>query len=41
MDKKCLTFALMDAPFERARTANAFRLLHAAHDRGQDVNLFA
>ena len=30
MDKKCLTFALMDPPFESARTATAFRLLHAA-----------
>jgi tRNA 2-thiouridine synthesizing protein D len=41
MDKKCLTFALMDAPFESARTATAFRLLHAALDRGHDVNVFA
>jgi tRNA 2-thiouridine synthesizing protein D len=38
---KCLTFALMDAPFESARTATAFRLLHAALDRGHDVNVFA
>ena len=41
MDKKRLTFALMDAPFESARTATAFRLLHAALDRGHDVNVFA
>lgn len=41
MDKKCLTFALMDAPFESERTATAFRLLHAALDRGHDVNVFA
>ena len=41
MEKKSLTFALMDAPFESARTATAFRLLHAALDRGHDVNVFA
>ena len=41
MDKKCLTFALMDAPFESARTATAFRLLQAALDSGHDVNVFA
>ncbi|GIL05685.1 MAG: hypothetical protein BroJett031_22050 [Betaproteobacteria bacterium] len=36
-----LTFALMDAPFESARTATAFRLLHAALERGHHVNVFA
>jgi tRNA 2-thiouridine synthesizing protein D len=41
MDKKRLTFALMDAPFESARTATAFRLLHAALERGHDVSVFA
>ena len=40
-DKKALTFALMDAPFESSRTATAFRLLNAALDRGHDVNVFA
>jgi tRNA 2-thiouridine synthesizing protein D len=39
--KVTLTFALMDAPFESARTATAFRLLHAALTRGCDVNVFA
>lgn len=41
MKRKTLTFALMDAPFESARTASAFRLLHAALERGNDVNVFA
>jgi tRNA 2-thiouridine synthesizing protein D len=36
-----LTFVLMDAPFESARTTTAFRLLHAALSRGYDVNVFA
>jgi len=39
--KHTLTFVLMDAPFESARTTIAFRLLHAALDRGYDVNVFA
>ena len=39
--KHTLTFVLMDAPFESARTTTAFRLLHAAVDRGYDVNVFA
>jgi tRNA 2-thiouridine synthesizing protein D len=36
-----LTIALMDAPFESARTATAFRLVQAALSRGHDVNVFA
>lgn len=36
-----LTFALMDAPFESARTVTAFRLIDAALRRGHDVNVFA
>jgi tRNA 2-thiouridine synthesizing protein D len=40
-DKHTLTFVLMDAPFESARTTTAFRLLHAALTRGCDVNVFA
>jgi len=36
-----LTFVLMDAPFESARTTTAFRLLHAAVSRGYEVNVFA
>ena len=39
--KTALTFVLMDAPFESARTTTAFRLLHAALARGYDVNVFA
>jgi tRNA 2-thiouridine synthesizing protein D len=38
---KTLTFALMDAPFESARTATAFRLIAAAIERGTNVNIFA
>jgi tRNA 2-thiouridine synthesizing protein D len=41
MSKQSLTFVLMDAPFESARTTTAFRLLQAALDRGCDVNVFA
>ena len=40
-DKQALTFVLMDAPFESARTTTAFRLLNAALSRGCDVNVFA
>lgn len=36
-----LTFAMMDAPFESARTATAFRLVQAALLAGHDVNVFA
>jgi tRNA 2-thiouridine synthesizing protein D len=39
--KPALTFVLMDAPFESARTTTAFRLLHTALARGYDVNVFA
>jgi len=39
--KTTLTFAIMDAPFENARTVTAFRLIHAALLRGHDVNVFA
>ena len=38
---KSLTFALMDAPYEQARTTTAFRLLDIAVRRGYDVNVFA
>lgn len=41
MTKKTLTFALMDAPFESARTATALRLIDAAVKRGHDINVFA
>jgi len=36
-----LTFALMDPPFESARTATALRLIDAAMRRGCHVNVFA
>lgn len=36
-----LTFALMDAPFESARTTTAFRLIDIALSRGFNVNVFA
>jgi tRNA 2-thiouridine synthesizing protein D len=38
---KTLTFALMDAPFENARSTTALRLIDAAVDRGCNVNVFA
>ena len=40
-DKKTLTFALMDAPFENSRTATAFRLLDIAVRRGHHIKVFA
>lgn len=40
-EKKTLTFVLMDAPFENARTLTAFRLIDAAARRGWHVNVFA
>lgn len=36
-----LTFALMDAPFENARTTTAMRLIDIAAKRGYDINVFA
>jgi tRNA 2-thiouridine synthesizing protein D len=38
---KTLTFALMDAPYENARTTTALRLVDAAVRRGFNVNVFA
>ncbi len=40
-DKKTLTFALMDAPFESARSTTAMRLIDIAARRGYDINVFA
>lgn len=40
-DKKTLTFAIMDAPFENARTTTALRLMDIAARRGYDINVFA
>jgi tRNA 2-thiouridine synthesizing protein D len=39
--KQTLTFALMDAPFESARSTTALRLIDAAIKKGHDVNVFA
>jgi tRNA 2-thiouridine synthesizing protein D len=40
-DKKTLTFALMDPPFENARSTTALRLIDIAVRRGYDINVFA
>jgi tRNA 2-thiouridine synthesizing protein D len=40
-DKTTLTFALMDPPYENARTTTALRLIDAAVRRGFNVNVFA
>jgi tRNA 2-thiouridine synthesizing protein D len=40
-EKKTLTFALMDAPYESARTTTALRLIDIAARRGYAVNVFA
>ena len=39
--KATLSFALMDPPFESARSTTAFRLIDCALRRGHDVNVFA
>jgi tRNA 2-thiouridine synthesizing protein D len=39
--KQTLTFALMDPPFESARSTTALRLIDRALERGHDVNVFA
>ena len=39
--KKTLTFSIMDAPYENARTVTALRLIDIAARRGYDVNVFA
>jgi len=41
LGKKTLTFMLMDAPFENARTTTALRLIDIAARRGYDINVFA
>ena len=41
MAKKTFTFLIMDAPFENARTATAFRILDACAKRGHNANVFA
>jgi len=40
-DKKTLTFALMDPPYENARSTTALRLINIAAKRGYDINVFA
>jgi tRNA 2-thiouridine synthesizing protein D len=40
-DAKTLTFLLMDAPYESARSTTALRLIDAAIRRGHHVNVFA
>lgn len=40
-EKKSLTFVLMDAPYENARTVTALRLIDVAVRRGHDVTVFA
>ena len=40
-DKKTLTFCLMDAPYEQARSTTALRLIDIAARRGYNVNVFA
>ena len=35
--KKTLTFAIMDAPFESARSTTAFRIMDAALRRGEKI----
>jgi len=40
-DPKTLSFLLMDAPFEQARTATAFRLIDAALRSGIGARVFA
>jgi tRNA 2-thiouridine synthesizing protein D len=40
-EKKTLTFALMDAPYESSNLTTAFRILDVAARRGYTVNVFA
>ncbi len=40
-DQKTLTFVLMDAPYENARTTTALRLIDIAARRGHKINVFA
>jgi len=39
--KTTLTFSIMDAPYENARTVTALRLIDIAARRGYDINVFA
>lgn len=41
MSQKTLTFSLMDAPFEQARTTTVLRIIDLAIAKGYNVNVFA
>ena len=41
MEKKKLTFSIMDGPYENARTVTALRLIDIAARRGYDITVFA
>ena len=41
MAEKTLTLALMDAPYETTTSTTAFRIMHAALEKGIAVNVFA
>lgn len=41
MAQKTLTIAIMDAPYESARSTTALRLLELAARRGYNINVFA
>lgn len=40
-DEKCLTFMIMDGPYEQERSTTALRLIDEAVRRGYAVNVFA
>ncbi len=40
-DRKTLTFAIMDAPYEDARSTTALRLIDICARRGYNINVFA
>jgi tRNA 2-thiouridine synthesizing protein D len=40
-DKKTITIAIMDAPYESARSTTALRLIDLAARRGYNINVFA
>ena len=40
-ERKTLTFAIMDGPYESARSTTALRLIDLAVRRGHNVNVFA
>jgi len=40
MSKKTLSFVLMDAPYENARSTTAFRVIDIAARRGHDIKVF-